>query len=98
MTLSLHLPLLPILRWMQQRQLIAYDMLRTRVSETFGVISESVHGVEVVRTYGYREPTRRRVRSAADAQYRQQLQAARSSSLVLPLSDVLGVTAIASVI
>jgi ATP-binding cassette subfamily B protein len=97
-TLSLHLPLLPILRWMQQRQLHAYNLLRTRVSETFGVISESVHGVEVVRTYGYREPTRRRVRSAVDSQYRQQLVAARYFSLVLPISDVLGVAAIASVI
>ena len=97
-TLSLHLPLLPILRWMQQRQLLAYNLLRSRVSETFGVISESVHGVEVVRTYGYREPTRRRVRSAVDSQYRQQLVAARYFSLVLPISDVLGVAAIASVI
>jgi len=97
-TLSLHLPLIPILRWMQQRQLIAYNLLRSRVSETFGVISESVHGVEVVRTYGYREPTRHRVRSAVDAQYRQQLVAARYFSLVLPISDVLGVAAIASVI
>ena len=97
-TLSLHLPLLPILRWMQQRQLLAYNMLRSRVSETFGVISESVHGVEVVRTYGYREPTRSRVRSAVDSQYRQQLVAARYFSLVLPISDVLGVAAIASVI
>ena len=97
-TLGLHLPLIPILRWMQQRQLVAYNLLRSRVSETFGVISESVHGVEVVRTYGYREPTRHRVRSAVDAQYRQQLVAARYFSLVLPISDVLGVAAIASVI
>ena len=97
-TLSLHLPLIPILRWMQQRQLVAYNLLRSRVSETFGVISESVHGVEVVRTYGYREPTRHRVRSVVDAQYRQQLVAARYFSLVLPISDVLGVAAIASVI
>ncbi len=97
-TLSLHLPLIPILRWMQQRQLVAYNLLRSRVSETFGVISESVHGVEVVRTYGHREPTRHRVRFAVDAQYRQQLVAARYFSLVLPISDVLGVAAIASVI
>ncbi|MBT4676898.1 MAG: ABC transporter ATP-binding protein [Acidimicrobiaceae bacterium] len=97
-TLSLHLPLIPILRWMQQRQLVAYNLLRGRVSETFGVISESVHGVEVVRTYGYRDPTRHRVRSAVDAQYRQQLVAARYFSLVLPISDILGVAAIASVI
>ena len=97
-TLGLHIPLLPILRWMQKRQLLAYDLLRTRVSETLGVISEMVHGVEVVRTYGYREPTRRRIRSAVDTQYRQQMVAARYFSLVLPASDAFGVTAIASVI
>ena len=96
--LLFHLPLLPVLRWMQSRQLVAYDNLRTRVSDTLGVVSESVHGVEVVRAYGYRERMRRRVHGAIDAQYDQQMVAARYFSLVLPLTDVFGVTAIASVV
>ena len=96
--LVLHLPLLPILKWMQSRQLTAYEELRTRVSDTLGVVSESVHGVEVVRAYGHREPMRRRVRDAIDAQFSQQMVAARYFSLILPLSDVFGVSAIAAVV
>ncbi|HJM72272.1 MAG: ABC transporter ATP-binding protein [Acidimicrobiales bacterium] len=96
--LVLHLPLLPILRWMQSRQLVAYEDLRTRVSDTLGIVSESVHGVEVVRAYGHRESMRGRVRAAIDSQFDQQMKAARYFSLILPLSDVFGVTAIAAVI
>ena len=96
--LVLHLPLVPILKWMQSRQLTAYEELRTRVSDTLGVVSESVHGVEVVRAYGHREPMRRRVRDAIDAQFSQQMVAARYFSLILPLSDVFGVSAIAAVV
>ena len=96
--LVLHLPLVPILHWMQSRQLTAYEELRTRVSDTLGVVSESVHGVEVVRAYGHREPMRRRVRDAIDAQFSQQMVAARYFSLILPLSDVFGVSAIAAVV
>ncbi len=96
--LLLHLPLLPIFRWMQARQLMAYEELRTRVSDTMGVVSESIHGVEVIRVHGHREPMRRRVHQSIDAQFDQQMVAARYFSLVLPLSDVFGVTAIAAVI
>jgi len=96
--LVFHLPLVPILRWMQSRQLTAYEELRTRVSDTLGVVSESVHGVEVVRAYGHREPMRRRVRGAIEAQFSQQMVAARYFSLILPLSDVFGVSAIAAVV
>ncbi|MDG2427442.1 MAG: ABC transporter ATP-binding protein [Acidimicrobiales bacterium] len=96
--LLLHLPLLPIFRWMQARQLMAYEELRTRVSDTMGVVSESIHGVEVIRVHGHREPMRRRVHQSIDAQFDQQMVAARYFSLVLPLSDLFGVTAIATVI
>tara|TARA_B110000438_G_scaffold301396_1_gene356178 strand:+ start:936 stop:2090 length:1155 start_codon:yes stop_codon:yes gene_type:complete len=63
-----------------------------------GVVSESIHGVEVIRVHGHREPMRRRVHQSIDAQFDQQMVAARYFSLVLPLSDVFGVTAIAAVI
>ncbi|HAQ22906.1 MAG TPA: ABC transporter ATP-binding protein, partial [Acidimicrobiaceae bacterium] len=96
--LVLHIPLVPILRWMQARQLVAYEELRTRVSDTMAIVSESVHGVETVRAYGHREPVRRRIHSAIDSQYGQQMQAARYFSLVLPVSDFFGVMAIASVV
>ena len=97
-TLVVHLPLLPVLRDMQRRQLRAYDILRTRVGETMGVVAETVHGLEVVRTYGQREAVRGRLHKVIDSQYRQQMRAARYFSLVLPSTDIFGVAAVAAVI
>ena len=97
-TVLVHLPLLPLLRDMQRRQLRAYDLLRTRVSDTLGVLAEMVHGIEVVRAYGQREAARRRLHGVIDDQYRQQMRAARYFSLVLPSTDIFGVAAVAAVI
>ena len=97
-TLLVHLPLVPVLRWMQRRQLRAYDQVRTRVSDTLSVVSESLQGVDVVRAYGYREATRSRLHGTIDRQYRQQMRAQRYFSLVLPLTDIIGIAAIAAVI
>jgi len=96
--LVLHIPLVPILRWMQARQLVAYEELRTRVSDTMAIVSESVHGVETVRAHGHREQVRHRIHAAIDSQYGQQMWAARYFSLVLPVSDFFGVMAIAAVV
>ena len=96
-TLLVHLPLVPVLRWMQRRQLRAYDKVRTRVSETLSVVSESLQGIDVVRSYGYREVTRSRLHGTIDRQYRQQMRAQRYFSLVLPLTDITGIAAIAAV-
>ena len=97
-TVLAHLPLMPVLRDMQRRQLRAYDLLRTRVSETMGALAETVHGIQVVRTYGQREPSRRRLYDVVDSQYRQQMRAARYFSFVLPTTDIFGVAAVAAVI
>ena len=97
-TVLVYLPLLPMLRAMQRRQLRAYDRLRTRVSETFEIVSESVLGVEPIRAYGYREAIRGRIHRAIGAQYRQQMKAARFFSLFMPLTDIFGVMAVATVV
>ena len=97
-TLLVHVPLLPVLRSVQRGQLRAYDRLRTRVSETLARVSESVLGMEVIRAYGQREVNRGDLHEAVDQQYRQQMRAMRYFSLVLPLTDVVGMAAIATVI
>ena len=53
-TVLVHLPLLPLLRDMQRRQLRAYDLLRTRVSDMLGVLAEH-HARDLGRTGGRRE-------------------------------------------
>ena len=97
-TLLVHVPLLPVLRSVQRGQLRAYDRLRTRVSETPARVSESVLGMDVIRAYGQREVNRGDLHEAVDQQYRQQMRAMRYFSLVLPLTDVVGMAAIATVI
>ena len=97
-TLAVHIPLIPTLRIMQYRQLRAYDVLRTRVSETLGSISESVMGMNMIRSYGQRKATRERIAQAIDDQYKQQMRAARYFSFIIPMTDIFGVVAIASVV
>ena len=97
-TLAVHIPLIPTLRIMQYRQLRAYDALRTRVSETLGSISESVMGMQMIRSYGQRKATRERIDEAISAQYKQQMRAARYFSFIIPMTDIFGVVAIASVV
>ena len=97
-TLAVHVPLIPTLRIMQYRQLRAYDKLRTRVSETLGSISETVMGMQTIRSYGQRKAARERIDTAIDAQYKQQMRAARYFSFIIPMTDIFGVVAIASVV
>ena len=97
-TLAVHIPLIPTLRIMQYRQLRAYDKLRTRVSETLGSISETVMGMQTIRSYGQRKAARERIDTAIDAQYKQQMRAARYFSFIIPMTDIFGVVAIASVV
>ena len=97
-TLAVHVPLIPTLRIMQYRQLRAYDVLRTRVSETLGSISEAVMGMTMIRSYGQRKATRERIDQAIDDQYKQQMRAARYFSFIIPMTDIFGVVAIASVV
>ncbi len=97
-TLLVHAPLFPILRWMQRRQLRAHDRVRSRVSDTLSVVSESIQGVDVVRSYGYRHKTRSKLHNAIDDQYKEQMVAQKYFSFVLPITDIIGVAAIAAVV
>jgi len=63
------LPLLPVLRFLQKRQLRAYDRVRTRVGHTLTALSEVVMGAAVVRAYGVERRSRQRLGDAIGAQY-----------------------------
>jgi putative ABC transport system ATP-binding protein len=91
-------PMLPLMRVLQRRQLRAYDRVRTRVGATLSEISEAIMGAGVVRAYGLRERTRRRLHDAIDRQYEAEVRAARYFALMFPLGDVFGGTALAVVI
>ena len=63
-TTVIMLPIIPIMKIVQKRQLRAYDLLRTRVGETLSEISEAVSGIRVIRAYGDMIPARRRLHGA----------------------------------
>jgi ATP-binding cassette subfamily B protein len=92
------LPLLPILRWVQKRQLVAYIKVRDKVGETLGITSEAVLGADVIRAYGYRAAMRVRLGSAIDEQYRAQLRSHRFFAWMMPVTDMFGAVALAATV
>ena len=91
-------PMLPVLRVLQRRQLAAYDQVRTAVGATLTGVSEAVMGAGVVRAYGIEERTRRRLAAAIDDQYRAETGALRYVVGVFSMSDLFGGLATAAVV
>lgn len=97
-TIGVFLPVIPIMRVLQARQLAAYDRQRTAVATTLTQISEAVMGAPVIRAYAIRRATRRRLDEAIDDQYRANMTAAFYFSTLYALSDLAGAIAVAAVI
>lgn len=95
--LAVFTPVVFLLRWMQVRQLRAWDGVRTQVGETLGEFSEAIGGAAVIRAYGMAPRARRRLRAAVRSQYRAELKAARLFAVMFPLGDIFGALAVASV-
>jgi ATP-binding cassette, subfamily B, bacterial len=91
-------PIVFVLRLLQARLLVAYDELRTRISETLTEVSESIMGAAVTRAYGLEDRTRTRIGEAIDRQYRAQVRTHRFGSLIFPVSDLFGGLATATVV
>ncbi len=92
------IPVLPIMRIVQRRQLNAYDDLRTKVSDTLSDISELVGGIRVLRGYGAVSTRRARMRARIERQYRSQLRARFFFAIMFPVSDVFSGLALAAVV
>ena len=92
------LPVAPLMRLLQRRQLAAYDRQRTAVATTMTEISESVMGAPVIRAYGMKPRVRRRLHRAIDDQYGANMVAAAYFSTLFALSDLVGAIGVAAVI
>jgi putative ABC transport system ATP-binding protein len=88
LVLVVHVPLVPFLRWVQRRQFVSYGLVRTRVAETLGHVSETVSGAEVIRAYDYEGPVRERMEDSIQRQYRQQQRSMIWFSGMLPVVDL----------
>jgi ATP-binding cassette, subfamily B, bacterial len=91
-------PIILVLRSMQRRILVAYELVRTRVGETMSAISETVMGAAVVRAYGLEARVTDDVRTAVRHQYDAQMRANRYSAAVFPQADLFGGLTVAAVV
>ncbi len=96
--IAVYAPAIPVMRWIQRRQLVAYDQVRTAVGETLSVASEAVMGAALIRAYGYRPTMRSRLNTAVQSQYSNELSAHRFFAIITSITDLFGIVAVASVI
>ena len=92
-----YIPVVPILRTLQHRQLAAYDLVRTRTGDLLTEVSEAVSGAAVIRAYGLESRSRARLRGRIDGVYHAHLRAAKYFAMMFPLGDFFGAIAIAAV-
>jgi ATP-binding cassette subfamily B protein len=96
-TILIALPILPLFRFMQRRQLVAYGIVRNRVGSTLSEVSEAVQGAAPIRAYGLQSRARRRLDVAIQDQYGAEMKAARWFAFMFPLGDAFGGIALAAV-
>lgn len=96
-TMVIAIPILPLFRFMQRRQLVAYTRVRARVGTTLSEVSEAVQGAAPIRAYGLQPRARQRLEDAIQGQYRAEIGASKWFAFMFPLGDAFGGLALASV-
>ena len=90
------LPTVPFMKWVQRKQLVAYDELRASVSFMVGRANESIIGAGTVRAYGVGDRAERRVREATDERYRAGIRRNKFMAMVFSTGDFFGSLALAA--
>lgn len=93
-----YLPVVPLLAWIQKRQIRAYDVFRTRVGEMLAAFSESVMGAAVIRSYGAEDRARDELEGAVERRYAARMVTNRYMALVFVVGDMFGAIALGSVL
>ena len=94
----IYLPVVPIMKWIQKRQLAAYDELRTKISDMLSAFSEAVMGVQVVKAYGAEKRALDDLETSISRRYRARIYANRYMSGVFVVGDIFGAFAFAGVL
>jgi ATP-binding cassette subfamily B protein len=97
-TLAAFVPVVPILRFLQRRQLIAYDKVRVATGDMLAEFSETITGAAAVRSYGLEERARRRLDDRIETLYLSHREAGRYFALMFPVGDLFGSLALACVV
>lgn len=90
------LPTVPFMKWVQKRQLVAYDRLRTAVSFMVGRANEAIIGAGTVRAYGVGARAEARVREGTRQRYRAGISRNRYMAMVFSTGDFFGTLALAA--
>ena len=89
-TLAIYLPLIPILRNIQRRQLRAYNVVRSATGEMIGRTSEAISGASTIRAYGYGGQVGERLEEGNQDLVDSQINAHKFFSLLGPTMDFFG--------
>ena len=98
LTVAVYIPLLPILKVIQRRQLRAYNDVRTKTAEALGRTSEAVTGAATIRAYGYQEEVGRRLEEANRSLVDSQTNVHKFFSILAPTMDFFGGVATGAVV
>jgi putative ABC transport system ATP-binding protein len=98
LVLACFIPLAVAVRWFAQRLAKAYGLVRERIGDVLGAVSESVVGAPTVRAYGVRARTATRIDAAIDRHYRASVQAQRVTAAVYVTGELVAALANAAVI
>ncbi len=77
-----------LLWWFQKILGKAHDGVRSRVSDTFAVMSESISGLPVVRAHGAEDVALRRVDDALERQFKAEFNTARLGAALFSSADL----------
>ena len=93
-----HLPVIPLLRVIQRRQIAVYDAYRNRVSDMLATFSEVITGSAVVRAYGAEERFRTELDDSIRRRYRTRIRANRYMAGMFVIGDLFGAVALVAVL
>ena len=97
-TVVAFLPVIPILRYLQRRQLRAYDKVRVATGDMLAEFSETITGAAAVRAYGLEERSRTRLHQRVHTLYLAHKEAGRYFALMFPVGDMFGSIALAAIV
>ncbi|MEL6892962.1 MAG: ABC transporter ATP-binding protein, partial [Actinomycetota bacterium] len=92
------LPLVLVLRAVQQRLVRAHGFARERNGEMLGALAEVVSGAATIRAYGAGDAIGGNVRAATEAKAHSQIKAALYGAFLFPSGEVFNVFTIVSVV
>lgn len=92
------LPLAVVLRLVQRRLVLAWDLVRTRVGEVAAAVSETVQGAAVVRGYGVEERTTGRVVEAIGRSRDAHIRAGTLGAFLFPSGELFAALTVAAVL